>query len=558
MNAQPTLEDALGFLCTLYAGQPDGTLIAVGDLRRPTFVHTPEDAVSCVVGHVDAFHRVTLLGHQPSGRGDEDDAVWLPGVWADIDVNGTPDGKDGVKTGAAPTREVALELAHAVLEPTITVDSGGGVHAYWLLDEPLTLRDGTERADAKALSVAWQARMRHEARALGIEHLDGTADIARVLRPVGSLNGKGQPAVPVTLLDDGGPRYTLEKLRDAGIPTSPNGATVLRLESHGDDEQVALALLERHDRLRRFVKRTGKKPGDASPSAWDYALACRAAEYGASDGQITALIRHARRQHNDAKAERVDYVERTVVQVRQRIGRPTETSVPDELLAKLTDLTAVGQVGLSVSDIVIGGHGEGADAALILSDGSTVEFTRIDHVAMPQRLAHRLAADAGVAIELSAIQASTIAALMRRYVGRASETHRHQLAVDWGLEVLGLAYVNSFDFADGDERWRTWSTLNAFEPDASKPMSPSAYAREMIVAHDRGTGRRYLRAGWMQEYVRRTGSREAQSDVVQLMCRVGWERPRDRRARVTAAEPGGPGRLRLPMFIAPAGWEDAQ
>src|SRR4051812_35139099 len=59
------------------------------------------------------------------------ESAGIVGLWADIDVNGGPENKKN----AAPTLEAAMELASAVLEPTLTITSGYGLQAWWLFED---------------------------------------------------------------------------------------------------------------------------------------------------------------------------------------------------------------------------------------------------------------------------------------------------------------------------------------------------------------------------------------------------------------------------------------
>jgi hypothetical protein len=73
------------------------------------------------------------------------------------------------------------------------VDSGGGWHCYWLLDEPHVLRNEADRKDAGEL----QGRF-----VLGIGGDGGAKDLARVLRLPGTLNAKYEPARKVEVIED--------------------------------------------------------------------------------------------------------------------------------------------------------------------------------------------------------------------------------------------------------------------------------------------------------------------------------------------------------------------
>ncbi len=114
-------------LDALYEGRPEGTLISITEKPkgwRPHFVHSPADALPYVLGGVDVYDRVTPLRERPAkGRGGADLAASLPGVWADLDVTGSPDSNGGQVKEAAPSLQAAVKLARAVIEPTLLVGS---------------------------------------------------------------------------------------------------------------------------------------------------------------------------------------------------------------------------------------------------------------------------------------------------------------------------------------------------------------------------------------------------------------------------------------------------
>lgn len=79
------------------------------------------------------------------------------------------------------------------LEPTpsVCIDSGGGYHCYWLLEEPWILEDDQGREAALQLQYAWVARVGGDSQA---------KDLCRVLRIPGTQNGKYKPSRPVSIL----------------------------------------------------------------------------------------------------------------------------------------------------------------------------------------------------------------------------------------------------------------------------------------------------------------------------------------------------------------------
>jgi hypothetical protein len=133
-------------------------------------------------------------------RGTNATASAIPGLWADVDVGGPIHGKAHKNTKLPPTYEHARALiAEAIpLEPTVIIDSGHGLYFWWLFAEPWSLDTEQDREEAAELVYRFQATLRKRAEAHGWE-IDGTADLARVLRLPGTINHKLDP-VPVKIV----------------------------------------------------------------------------------------------------------------------------------------------------------------------------------------------------------------------------------------------------------------------------------------------------------------------------------------------------------------------
>jgi hypothetical protein len=324
-------------------------------------VRSPQDALGYVVGLVDVFARVCPLARKPrSGRGTAEDSIQLPGTFADLDVDGTPDGKGGVKTGAFPTLDAALEVAHAVLEPSLVVSSGGGLQPYWLLEHPFVFADDSDRERAARIERGFVERLRQVADELHGARIDGAHDLARVLRPPGSANGKGSEPRVVELLDDGDRRYTLEQLEAEvlDVEASPVGVDGL---ARPVEELLKLG------KLGKLIK--APPGGDGSASAKDFAVACEAARQGCTDAEIGSLVRHAR--GGDLKSERADYIERTIANARTEVGaqRISETGTAAERVAL--------RWGLPRDAIVDGELIRGVRAKLALRSGRRIVIPNV-------------------------------------------------------------------------------------------------------------------------------------------------------------------------------------
>jgi hypothetical protein len=130
------------------------------------------------------------------GRGTEDTIICLPGLWLDIDIKGL----NHNAVDLPPDTESALGLIKACdLEPTMVVSTGGGLHVYWLFDEPMILNTEADRSKAKLLSQRFQESFIKLAETHGWK-IDNTSDLARVLRLPGTLNHKQTPSSTVKVI----------------------------------------------------------------------------------------------------------------------------------------------------------------------------------------------------------------------------------------------------------------------------------------------------------------------------------------------------------------------
>jgi len=143
------------------------------------------------------------------GRGLASDVVAIPGFWIDIDF-----GVNGHKPGKLlpPTIDDALLLVLGNgFDPTMIVNSGNGIHAWWLFKEVWKFANDAERQMASDISRRLQETIQYNASKLGWA-VDSTMDLSRVLRPVGTKNWKDSSnPKPVTLH-----QYSQIRYSDAG------------------------------------------------------------------------------------------------------------------------------------------------------------------------------------------------------------------------------------------------------------------------------------------------------------------------------------------------------
>jgi hypothetical protein len=187
------------FLSSLWRS-PDRTHF-IGTLDKVTrkFQNIPvksiEEAISFALAYsakkVDVYFACAGYKTSDSRKAENAEGAWA--LYADIDV--------GPEKAAAGKGYASLEEAKAALEgfckhagipePTHLVESGSGIHVYWVLTSFLSRQEWQELA----------RKLKGLTQALGLRSDPSrTADIASVLRIPGTLNHKYDPPRPVLLL----------------------------------------------------------------------------------------------------------------------------------------------------------------------------------------------------------------------------------------------------------------------------------------------------------------------------------------------------------------------
>lgn len=217
----------MNFLTTIFGPAPwPGYLVRFDLPTYATAFH--REPPQNVPQDVDAYFGLGLLAHEPaSGRGTVADVSHVPGAWADLD------------TKAGVTKEQWLALLRALDKPpTCVVDSGTGLHAYWLTNELVPLTSEPERARWRGVVRALQDHIRD----VSGHAVDATHDLARVLRVPGSVHQRS--GNPVVVVLDNGPRYDASVLWDLCPPERAfRAATVATVDPDAwDAGEIADAL----------------------------------------------------------------------------------------------------------------------------------------------------------------------------------------------------------------------------------------------------------------------------------------------------------------------------
>lgn len=220
--------ESVQFLDMLFpASTPPGTVVLWTKQDKRSEYHQTDrewlgDLTASAASH-DAAGRDVYIGgalyehgFSGPGRGKKANVSGLPGFWLDLDL---ADDTAHKSVKLPQTLQDAVQILQSVpFEPTMVVESGYGLHVWWLFDQPLPL-DLKARMEAELAMEAFQGVMIAHASSLGW-HVDKTADVTRVLRLPGTRNHKGAVPKSVAILDASGPRHPAASLITYGLQAS--------------------------------------------------------------------------------------------------------------------------------------------------------------------------------------------------------------------------------------------------------------------------------------------------------------------------------------------------
>lgn len=156
---------------------------------------------------------------QKGVRGGSNDVQYLCCLHADIDVAGPAH----AETQLPDTKEAALTHVQTLtIQPSVVVDTGYGLQAYWILKEPVLL-DTNEIRDKASRTLSGFGKHLKQHFAEKNWKLDSVFDLARMFRFPGSYNFKLDTPVQSRILWDSGIYYALEEFSgymDAPVPVN--------------------------------------------------------------------------------------------------------------------------------------------------------------------------------------------------------------------------------------------------------------------------------------------------------------------------------------------------
>lgn len=347
------MQTTISFLNALYGDLPEGAYIEIWekDSKLSSYAATFEDAATMAHSAAgDVYFGVCLGGKGvPHLRHKATDKTFAPAIWVDIDVESPHHGKANL----APNTNAVFSVlsSECPIIPSCVVETGGGVHAYWFLDELLDMTDGDlDRGRFAAVVKGWQALVRDIFARRGWHGgVDPTHDLARVLRVPGSYNVSANFKSELrSLYED--MRYPLdefEQYTSLVLTSEERAVTFINDRSWGhidvvprrghSEEDFKLrskveALLATNENFRASY--SGYNPNlqnDDSRSSIDFSLAvsmCRCHTDGEayfSDQDICDVLvdlrfKFAKNWKDEKKAMRRDYYQSTIGKARKLIA----------------------------------------------------------------------------------------------------------------------------------------------------------------------------------------------------------------------------------------------
>lgn len=339
------------FLERLFTNKPDNSNILIHQLplQRSNFYKDYKKASQFIDTIVNGPQNIYTTGGLlrqgiTTGRGKKTDIIGIVAMWADIDIK-TKDKPRGVDT---IEDAVALVVGHGC-DPTIIIDTGNGIHCWWIFKEPLMFKDDKERQKQELRCKRLQETIRQRAKKSDWD-IDSTFEVNRVLRLPGTYNRK-DPANPleVKLVLDTGIEYgnpendfeefiipenqmTVRENLGGIIHVSSNLKLDPRAEPPADLFQDLVEIDPKFGQTfkgQRGEKDT-KKWKDTSASAYVQSLSNYMAGAGWTDQEMADTIIAFYRENksntniegtpNLQKALRPDYIERTIGLARTSIA----------------------------------------------------------------------------------------------------------------------------------------------------------------------------------------------------------------------------------------------
>ena len=191
------------------------------------FAETLSDLENIVIRLAEREENVFVAPNSFSKFSRKSDyAAYSKSFFVDLDV-GEAAGKYASKNDALLALMAFCDEAE--LPPPVVIDSGGGVHAYWIFDRDVPIEEWKPYAEKfKAFCIE-----------KGL-HIDPvvTADVSRIMRCPETVNYKRDPAAPVRFLTEDFNEYSFEEFSNFLGPVESSVKSILQQVQKGLDEDT--------------------------------------------------------------------------------------------------------------------------------------------------------------------------------------------------------------------------------------------------------------------------------------------------------------------------------
>jgi P4 family phage/plasmid primase-like protien len=189
-------------ICSLPSGKAEFFDLSEGDA-----IERASKSIRGANSKQNVYHTLGLLKGLPEGRGKESEVIAIPALWMDIDIAGYAHKKSNLPSSL---QECLDFLDDFPLKPTLIINSGHGLHVYWVFREVWYFDGVDERKKARLLSDKFQSTLIQRAKEKSWD-LDKISDLARLLRVPGTYNYKN-PHDPklVEIINSNNYRYNPE------------------------------------------------------------------------------------------------------------------------------------------------------------------------------------------------------------------------------------------------------------------------------------------------------------------------------------------------------------
>lgn len=261
-------------------------------------------------------------------RGGKKDIDQVYSLWMDLDIKSGDHQKDNLFTDLSSFFDTIEK--NKLHKPTMTVQTGGGYHLYWLLKEPYNIESEEDRLKIEAMCKEWQDTFA----ILGDKEIDATWNVDRVLRLPDTINNKY--GNKVELINQNDRRFTLndfeliignceDTVEQIKSPESASGGKYeFEIDKNANPPFDKFnALKENSDKFRETWNQKRKDMKDSSQSGYDLSLATFLVKSNWDNQEIVnALVKNRLKHGNNVqKISRKDYYYRTIKKARQTIEK---------------------------------------------------------------------------------------------------------------------------------------------------------------------------------------------------------------------------------------------